>query len=886
MAAQTIDRIRIAGLAAAGLLAASVAAGEPRLTYLPPAVTYDPAIPTPRSVLGFEVGEWHVRHDQLAAYMHALAESSDRVRIEEIGRTHERRPLLLLTISSPGNLARLEEIRQAHLALSDPSAAAPDTAGMPVVVNLGYGVHGNEASGSNASLLVAYYLAAGRSEEIGSLLEDSIILLDPSLNPDGLSRFAQWANMHRGRVLVADPNHREHREGWPNGRTNHYWFDLNRDWLLAQHPESRARLQQFHRWRPNVLIDVHEMGSNMTYFFQPGVPIRKNPLTPQKNVTLTQEIARYHARALDRLGSLYYSEETFDDFYYGKGSTYPDIHGAVGILFEQASVRGHRQETPNGELSFPFAIRNQLATTLSTLKAAHEKRVELLDYQREFFSDAAKQAAEDELRGWVFGEPRDPARSHHFLELLLRHRLVVHALGEAVTAGGQRFEPGSAYVVPAAQNQYLLARTLFERRVDFADSTFYDVSTWTVPLAFDMPHAALRREFSAALLGERVATTELPSAAAPAEKAYGYAFEWDGYYAPRALHRLLDAGVKARVATRPFTASTSAGGVELGLGTIVVPRGIQSVQPGKIHRLLAKIAEEDGIEVHAISSGLTPAGIDLGSPSLKPLKQPKVALVVGRGVDTYAAGEIWHLLDHRHHMALSMIERDALETLDLTKYTHLILVDGRYRGLPEELGPELYRWVRDGGVLIALQRAIPWVDQRVRKPAAGESAGDGSAKGSRPEAGSKPDSSDPPERLPYGQNEQDRAAKLISGAIFEVEVDVTHPLAYGYRRPTLPVFRNREVFLKPEHDPYVTVAAYSQEPLLSGYISTDNLARLRGTPALTAKRQGRGVIVRMADGPSFRAFWYGTDKLMMNAIFFSPVLDDTDRPPRGRRREE
>ncbi len=347
---------------------------------------------------------------------------------------------------------------------------------------------------------------------------------------------------------------------------------------------------------------------------------------------------------------------------------------------------------------------------------------------------------------------------------------------------------------------------------------------------------------------------------------------------------MLDAGVKARVATRPFTASTPAGTTELGLGTIVVPRGIQSVQPSEIHRLLAKIAEEDGIEVHAISSGLTPAGIDLGSPSLKPLKLPKVALAVGRGVDTYAAGEIWHLLDHRHQMALSMIERDALDNLDLGKYTHLILVDGNYRGLPEELGPKLYRWVQNGGVLIASQRAIPWVDKRVRKPAAGDSGGDGSAKGGRPEPESRSEPSDPPERLPYGQHEQDRAAKLISGAIFEVEVDVTHPLAYGYRRPTLPVFRNREVFLEHERDPYVTVAAYAQEPLLSGYVSTENLARLRGTPALTAKRHGHGVVVRMADDPSFRAFWYGTDKLMMNAIFFAPILEDTARPPRGRRR--
>ncbi len=859
------------------ILASPVHAESPSLSaYLPPSVAYDPEIPTPDSVLGFTVGEWHVRHDQLVAYMRELAASSDRIRIEEIGRTHELRPLLHLTVSSPENLERLEEIRQAHLALSDPAADAPDTATMPVVVNLGYSVHGNEASGANASLLAAYYLAAATSSEIvDGLLSNAVIVLDPSLNPDGLDRFATWVNMHRGRVPVADPAHREHREGWPGGRTNHYWFDLNRDWLLAQHPESRARLEQFHRWRPNVLIDVHEMGSDATYFFQPGVPARKNPLTPEDNVRLTEEIARYHAQALDRLGSLYYSEETYDDFYYGKGSTYPDVHGAVGILFEQASVRGHVRETQNGEISFPFAIRNQLATTLSTLNAAHDKRRELLDYQRDFFVQAARQAARDDAGGWVFGEPRDGARLHHFLELLLRHRIVVHALGEAVEAGGERFEPGSAYVVPAAQPQYLLARSLFERRVDFADSTFYDVSTWTAPLAFNLAHAELAGGFRPALLGARVESTELAAAGGEITPGvYAYAFSWHGYYAPRALYSLLAAGVKARVATRPFKLAAGDAAPELAPGTIVVPIGIQTVETPKIRDLLSEAVRDDAVEVRSIGSGLTPGGIDLGSPSLEPLKPPKVALVVGRGVDTYAAGEVWHLLDHRHHLPLSMIDTGDLDDVELSKYSHLILVDGNYRDLPEALGAELWRWIRGGGVLVACQRAIPWVDAEVREPRESDETAPAAAASAVDDPGSL--------RRPYAQHEDERAAQLISGAIFEVDLDLTHPLAYGYSRPTLPVFRNREVVLKPESDPYVTVAAYRREPLLSGYVSGENLEKLRGTPALTARREGKGVVVRMVDDPSFRAFWYGTDKLLMNAIFFAPILEDTSRPARGR----
>ena len=851
--------------------------------YLPQDVTYDPAVPTPSSILGFEVGEWHVRHDQLVDYMHRVAASSDRVRIETTGRTHEGRKLLLLTVSSPQNLARLEALRQAHATLSNPTIEPPDTAEMPVVVYLGYSVHGNEASGSNASLLTAYHLAAGRGEAIERLLAESIILVDPSLNPDGLARFAQWANMHRGQVLVADPMHREHTEGWPNGRTNHYWFDLNRDWLLAQHPETWARLEQFHRWRPNVLIDVHEMGSEQTYFFQPGIPIRKNPLTPQRNVTLTEAIARYHADALDAIGSLYYSEETFDDFYYGKGSTYPDVHGAVGILFEQASVRGHLRQTPHGERGFPFAIRNQFHTTLSTLRAALDKRRELLDYQHEFFASAYARAAEDDLTGYVFADSGDAARTHRFLEVLLRHRIEVHALAEAIEIGGQRFEPDHAYLVPTRQAQVLLVRSLFEKRVDFADSTFYDVSTWTLPLAFDLPFASLdRKSWRPQLLGERLETVELAAAAAPESLAYAFAFEWNGYYAPRALHRFLDAGVLARVATKAFQAATSKGPHRFDRGTIVIPMGIQEVDSATILELAAEAARLDAIDVHAISSGLTPEGIDLGSPSLKPLVAPKVAMLVGRGVGTYAAGEIWHLLDFKHEMPLTLLDHTAAAEADLDEYTHLILVDGRYRALPEDLGVKLWRWVADGGVLIATQRGARWVDAQVREMRRETPQEPGDGKPAKAPGGGAAASDEPPARRPYAGHESERAAELISGAIFEVEIDVTHPLAYGYHRPRLPVFRNNEVFLEPEADPYVSVAVYSKEPLLSGYISSKNLERLRGTPALIAKRLGRGTIVRMADDPSFRAFWYGTEKLFMNAIFFGSIIEDTSRPPRNR----
>ena len=848
----------------------------------------DPAITPPSATLGWEVGTWHVRHDQLVAYHRQLAAQSDRVVIEEIGRTYEQRPLIQLTLSSPRNLARLEEIRRRHAELADPRSPRPELDDLPLVVNLGYSIHGNEPSGSNASLLVAYHLASARGEAIDRLLDQLVIVLDPALNPDGLARFAQWANMHRGRQPVADSRNREHVEGWPSGRTNHYFFDLNRDWLLAQHPESQARLASFHRWRPNVLTDFHEMETRGTYFFQPGVPSRKNPLTPDRNVELTQAFADEHAKALDAIGSLYYTQERFDDFYYGKGSTYPDLQGAVGILFEQASARGHLQESPNGPLAFPFTIRNQVLTSFSTLAAALVQRQTLLDYRADFFARGLELAAQDETVGWVFDDDGDPARAYHFLELLRRHQIEVHHLAKDLDFGGRTFEAANSWVVPHGQPQYRLVRSLFERRVDFPDNTFYDVSTWTAPLAYGLPHTALpRARGGAAYIGQAIAEPTFPAVAPPpglpgpdapavaeGPGVYAWAFRWDGYWAPRALQRLLAAGVRARVATDGFTAVGHLGQQVFDRGSILVPASIQEVDGGTLEALWRTIASEDGVVVHALAGGLTPQGIDLGSPSLRPVELPRVALLVGRGVDHHAAGEIWHLLDHHFAMALPLLDVDDLRVRDLDRYTHLILADGDYEGLENALVAALGLWTRQGGVLVTTQRAARWAEKHIMTPtpAADDDDGPVAARATPPSNGG---GDDKPERRSYADLRDDRAEQLISGAIFAVDLDLGHPLAYGYRARRLPVFRNHKVFLDPVNDPYVHVGVYTGDPLLSGFVSADNLNRLRNAPAVIARRHGQGALIQLVDDPNFRAYWHATHKLLLNSLFFGPILDET-----------
>ncbi|TAD84587.1 MAG: zinc carboxypeptidase [Bacteroidetes bacterium] len=607
-------------IALLGLLISSPCLAQPvggLSYYLPDSVVYDPAIPVPKTIIGHEVGEWHVTHDKLVQYMYALAKANpNRIKLERTGTTYEGREQVLLFISSASNLARLSEIKAQRQALTNAAAPEPPTATMPAVLWMGYSIHGNESSGSNASMLAAYYLAAAQGPQIEALLNQTVILLDPCFNPDGLHRFSGWANQHKSKNLVSDPNSREYNEAWPGGRFNHYWFDLNRDWMPAVHRESQNRLAFFHAWKPNVLTDHHEMGSNSTFFFQPGVPSRVNPLTPLKNQELTGKIGKYHAAFLDRIGSQYFTKEGYDDFYYGKGSTFPDIQGGIGILFEQASSRGHLQETDNGLLSFPFTIRNQFVTTLSTLEAVKDMRKELLDYQRSFYKQAATDAAASAQKAFVFGSPNDAYRSQALATMLARHGVEVHKLRSVLKSDGKTFLPATAFVVPVNQAQYKLIRTTFDITLSYADSLFYDVTAWTMPLAFGLDVAALdAAAYNPGILGEahkmenevRVGNVETGSA------AYGYLLDWRAFEAPKAVYWLQQQGVVVKIATVPFSIIINGAEQRFEAGTAILVKQMQTKTNAEIDALVKSCAAANLVRFWPLSTGGSQTGSDVGS---------------------------------------------------------------------------------------------------------------------------------------------------------------------------------------------------------------------------------------------------------------------------------
>lgn len=826
--------------------------------YFPAGVTFAPGIPSPEEFLGYPIGSLHTRHDRIVEYMKVLAESSDRATYQEIGRTYEHRAMPVLTVTSPANHGRLEEIRTRHLAASEPTGDLAAAADVPVIVHLGYGVHGNETSSAEAAMLTAYWLVAGQGE-VNGYLESGVFHVEPNLNPDGRDRHTFWANMNRAQPLVADPLDREHNEAWPGGRTNHYWFDLNRDWLPLVNPESRARIDWHHRWRPNVVTDFHEMGTSSTYFFEPSEPVGSwNPLLPERIYTdITMRFADDWAAALDTLGSLYFTKEVYDNSYPGYGSTYPNFLGGLGLVFEQASSRGHIQEsTHHGILTFSFAIRNHLRTALATVRVAVEERQALREYQHDFFVTALEEAEEDPVAGWIFGDNQDVSINREFLDLLARHRIQVHAAGESRTIDGYTFERGRAWIVPAEQPQYRLARSIFERTETFPDSVFYDASTWTVSLAYGIPDAELRGDLP---LGPVVSGAVVRSVADTDPSTIAYLMDWRDATAPRALQALQARGVRGEVATRPFTAPTTRGDVDFSRGTISIPVRNQALGPDELLAAIREVSRSLGVIVHAATSTYSAAGQDLGSRGFLPVRAPRVLMPMGEGLSAYEAGQIWHLLDQRIRMPITKVDVTDIGRVDWSRYDVLVLVSGNLSFLNNRLD-DLRAWVRGGGTLVAIRGAAAWAARNeltpnVAAPSVGrlpdEEAADGDV-----------------ERIDYERAGELQGAQAIGGSIWQADLDLTHPLGFGYTRRTLPVWRDHSNFFSVPENPYITVAQLTDDPHLSGYVSDENHARLPGSPSVIADQLGGGSVVLLIDNPNFRGYWRGTNRLFLNAVFF------------------
>ena len=801
---------------------------------------YDNTILSPEQYLGYEIGFEHTRHDLIVAYLKYLANISDKAQIIQYGETHEGRNLIMLTVSSTENLNNLENIKNEHLKHTVPGIKTKIDSSLPIIVNLGYGVHGNEPSSAEAALLSAYTLVASNNDKIKRLIENSVIFIDPTINPDGRDRHSQWANQYKSINLVADSNDAEHNEAWPRGRTNHYWFDLNRDWLLGINPESRGKLEWYHSWYPNVVTDFHEMGTNSNYFFE---PMKRNasvkPMIPDENYSVLSPIfAEYYVKALDSIGSFYYTKESFDETYPGYGSSYPDVQGAVAILFEQASSRGHLQETNYGTISFGFTIRNQYLSSIATVEAAVDNKELLRDYQMRFFNSSTTEFKNEKVKAYEFGDMNDQNRNKAFIDKLLLHKIKV-------------YNSKGKFVVPVNQPQSRMVKNFFETHSKYIDSVFYDASAWSVSNVYNMKSKELK-----SFIGEsEIKSTEGFVKNLKTNKSnYAYILDWDDYNSPAALNHLQKNGIITYSAFKPFTIKVNGTNSvkKFNYGSLLIPVSKQKISSDKLFEIISEIQNKYEVPIYNSESGYSMKGIDLGSNNFRINKPVKVALLIGEGVNSYEAGEVWHLLDTRIGMPLTKIRLNQFPRISLDKYTTLIMVSGSYNQLGKDEIKKIKKWVEKGNTLITIARGSSWainnelIDENLVE--------------------SKKDSIH--SRKNYVDASGFIGRERIGGVILRADIDFTHPIAFGYNDTSIPVYKNNNVFINKTKDDYSSVAVYSDDFHIDGYISESNRKDyIPGSASLIVSKLGSGRAVVFADNPNFRGTWYGTNKLFLNAIF-------------------
>jgi len=801
---------------------------------------YDNNIQSPEEYLGYEIGFEHTRHDLIVAYLKYLSNVSEKAQLIKYGESHEGRDLNMLTVSSSKNLNNLEKIKNEHLKHTVPGTKTKIDNSLPIIVNLGYGVHGNEPSSAEAAILAAYTLVASENNKVKRLIQNSVIFIDPTINPDGRDRHSQWANQYKSINLVADSNDAEHNEAWPRGRTNHYWFDLNRDWLLGINPESRGKLEWYHSWYPNVVTDFHEMGTNSNYFFE---PMKRNasvkPMIPDENYSVLSPIfAEYYVKALDSIGSFYYTKESFDETYPGYGSSYPDVQGAVAILFEQASSRGHLQETNYGTMSFAFTIRNQYLSSIATVEAAVDNKDLLRDYQMRFFNSSVTEFKNEKVKAYEFGDMYDQNRNKAFIDKLLLHKIKV-------------YNSKGKFVVPVNQPQSRMVKNFFETHSKYVDSVFYDASAWSVSNKYNMKSRELKSFFGES---EIKTTKGFVKNLKPKMSNYAYVMDWDDYNSPAALNHLQKNGIITYSAFKPFTIKVNGtnSSKKFNYGSVLIPVSKQNISSKKLFDIIIEMQNKFEIPVYNSESGYSLKGIDLGSNNFRINKPVKVALLIGEGVNSYEAGEVWHLLDTRIGLPLTKLKLSQFSGISLKKYTTLIMVSGSYNQLGKGEVKKIKKWVEEGNTLITIAGGSSWA---ISKKLINESLVE-----------SKKDSTH--SRKNYVDAREFIGRERIGGVILKADIDLTHPIAFGYNDNSIPVYKNNNVFIIKTNNDYSSVATYSKDFHIDGYISETNREDfIPGSASIIISKVGTGRVVVFADNPNFRGTWYGTNKLFLNAIF-------------------
>jgi hypothetical protein len=826
-------------------------------------IAFSQTVPAPETFLGYKLGDHYTPHYKIVNYFKEVARSLPaQVKLEEYGETYEGRPLLLAFIASPENLQRLEDIRRNNLRLAGvlKDGATPDES-FPAIVWLSYNVHGNEPSSSEAAMKTLYTLVDPANTRSKEWLQHTVVVIDPCINPDGRDRYVNWFTMAVGKNANPDPQSREHREPWPGGRTNHYNFDLNRDWAWQTQTETQQRMKKYNAWLPQVHVDFHEQGYNNPYYFAPAAEPYHDVITPWQRDFQVQ-IGKNNARYFDRNGWLYFTKEEFDLFYPSYGDTYPTYNGAIGMTFEQGgSPRGGLAVIKNDDDTLTLADRleHHYTTGISTIEVSSQNASRLIKEFHKYFIEARDRPA-GEFKAWLIRNDPYGDRLER-LKALLEKNNIEWSPAPAASFSGIDYETGKMaavkattgdIVINANQPRSNLLRVLFERTSRISDSVTYDITAWSIPYVYGLQTYGLN---AFAQAGARQAAPVPPSSAGAAA-GYAYAVRWTGLNNVRFLSRLLEKGVKVRFTEQAF----QSGGQEFEKGTLLILATGNGSLGTNLWPSVTAAAQSTGVTLYPILSGFVDKGADFGSDKVHFIHGPKVGLLTGEQVSSLNAGEVWHLFERELDYPISQLDAGDIGRLDLKKYDVLILPNGYYRSLADKTVAEPLRsWVREGGRLIAMENAV----EQLSKLEWGFSGKDQNDK-KEDDKGKK--ESDYSFLHRYGNRQRDEVVKSVPGSIYRVELDNSHPLAFGYpdHYYTLKQDDNVYEFIK---EGGWNVGIIKKDNYVSGFTGNKAKEKLKDGVIFGVQEMGRGEIVYMADDPLFRSFWENGKLLFCNAVF-------------------
>ena len=844
-----------------------------------PDIARDQAIPSPSDFLGYETGAEYTIYADVVSYIKAVAAASDRVAITEYGRTYENRALFALTITSPENHARLDDIREANLRLADSDLSDADAQAIiennPVITWLSYNVHGNEPSSTEASLQVLYLLASGLDAGTQELLDESVVIIDPTINPDGRDRYVYWYKSMQANQLRVSANDAEHVEPFPGGRTNHYWFDLNRDWMWLVHPESRGRIALYQDWLPQVHMDYHEQGFNNNYFTMPGKAPRNLNL-PDDYEKWADVFGRASGEALARNQVNYFTRESFEFFYPGYGSSYPSVLGSIGMLSEQGghSRGGRAVETNDGYiLTLRQRAFDHFSTSMAVARASVANRAELLSYFRMFFDPST---TNNETSAYIIADDGGNGYVGKVVELLLNHGIEIEQASDSFTmdafdywsasSSRQTFAAGS-YIIRTDQSRHVMVNTLMQRQMEIESWDMYDMSTWSVPLAYNLTGAAwtegaVRVETEAVY---HAPTREKGVSGAGAE--YAYVIDWRQEHAPKALGMLWDAGYNVRSAAKTF----GIGDTDYSVGSIIVLKGRNRNLAGKIESDVARIADQAGVLVAGYDVSRVDRGMDLASASARVIEKPNVALMMDSPFSSETAGQIWFMFDHWIEFGVDRIRGSSFPRLDLNEYDVIVMPPGNASSMLDSVQTKrMTDWIRQGGTLIGSESSASFLTK-------GRSGISGVEMAKAPSAESDDDKNDDTVEERFYTRYEDRRdssnVSRVSGSAFRAILDNSHPLAAGMPDQLYSLKFGSES-LAPSSS-LQTVGYYDKESttvLASGFASDESKEKIAGNAFAGVQSVGSGKVILLLDKTQYRMFWVGPSRLMVNAIMLMPGM--------------